>query len=356
MHVLAARTGDAFISIVYFILGRFIVNKNRLKKALHKVSCAGLVWAGLAACGNPQDQVSAVNRWMQATAHAAFSPRSFHTAVAFGGKMWVIGGNDGSYKNDVWSSPDGAAWTQVLPAGQIFSGRSGHTSVVFDNKMWVIGGNDGSYKNDVWSSPDGATWTQVAQGPIFTGRCGHASLVHDGKIWVLGGYYYDGNPNTLNDAWYSSDGESWNQAAVTQAFSNRRYHTAVSLNGVIWVIGGDCSNPYNIFNDAWYSSTGTYWTQSTDTVQTESPTGHLGGCAQTTVVLNNCMWNIGGYYDGEYKNDVYCSYGGHTWIRRDLSDVFSARCGHASIVFKDQLWVIGGTGNGGNTNDVYYIY
>jgi len=32
-----------------------------------------------------------------------------------------------------------------------WSGRWGHTSVVFDNKIWVLGGYDGSRKNDIWA-------------------------------------------------------------------------------------------------------------------------------------------------------------------------------------------------------------
>ena len=61
-----------------------------------------------------------------------------------------MGGNDGSNRfNDVWYSSNGASWTQATSSAG-WTGREGPTSVVFDNKMWVMGGYDGSYRNDVW--------------------------------------------------------------------------------------------------------------------------------------------------------------------------------------------------------------
>ena len=95
---------------------------------------------------------AAGSTWTQATSAAAWPARDAHTTVVFNNKMWVIGGYDGAYRNDVWYSADGATWTQATSAAG-WTKRTGHTSVVFDNKMWVIGGYDGAYRNDVWYSP-----------------------------------------------------------------------------------------------------------------------------------------------------------------------------------------------------------
>jgi hypothetical protein len=60
---------------------------------------------------------------------------------------------DGSLRNDVWSSGDGAHWTQVTPSGSIWSPRENPTTTVFHNKLWILGGHDGSTPlNDVWFS------------------------------------------------------------------------------------------------------------------------------------------------------------------------------------------------------------
>src|SRR6185503_7075937 len=84
--------------------------------------------------------------WTESTPAAAFSPRESFGAVAFAGKMWVIGGGDfgdgtsARFFNDVWSSTDGATWTLVTGSAP-FSPRWGHTVTVFNDKIWVIGGS-----------------------------------------------------------------------------------------------------------------------------------------------------------------------------------------------------------------------
>ncbi|PIS12247.1 hypothetical protein COT70_01920, partial [candidate division WWE3 bacterium CG09_land_8_20_14_0_10_47_33] len=76
--------------------------------------------------------------WAQVTASANWSARRNHTSVDFNTKMWVIGGDDGTNKSDVWYSTDGITWAQATSSAE-WSARRDHTSVVFDSKMWVIG-------------------------------------------------------------------------------------------------------------------------------------------------------------------------------------------------------------------------
>jgi hypothetical protein len=97
--------------------------------------------------------------WTQSTSSAAFSPRNGHSSVVFGNKMWVIAGCGALWQSesdeDAWYSTDGATWT-LADAKCGFSPRSGHSSVVFGNKMWVIGGFLysilGNSDSDVWYS------------------------------------------------------------------------------------------------------------------------------------------------------------------------------------------------------------
>ena len=49
-----------------------------------------------------------------------------------------------------------------------FNARYNHQTVVFNNKMWVIGGYDGTFKNDVWSSSDGFFWDNKSKYFNFT--------------------------------------------------------------------------------------------------------------------------------------------------------------------------------------------
>lgn len=96
--------------------------------------------------------------------------------------MWVIGGDDGTNKNDVWYSTDGQTWTQVTSSAQ-WSPRRYHTSLVYDNAMWVLGGNDGDMKNDVWySSLHSAVMKMMSNGNVGIGTTNP-----QGKLDISGG-------------------------------------------------------------------------------------------------------------------------------------------------------------------------
>jgi hypothetical protein len=180
--------------------------------------------------------------------------------VVYDGKMWVIGGYDGAYKNDVWYSTDGVTWYRTTSAAA-WTARCWHASVVYDGKMWVIGGSDGANKNDVWYSTDGVTWTQATSAAAWTARSFHTSVVYDGKMWVIGGH--DGAHK--NDVWYSTDGVTWTQATSAAAWGGRDGHTSVVYDGKMWVIGGYGTRK----NDVWwwrpYRSSGTYISSDYDT-------------------------------------------------------------------------------------------
>jgi len=49
--------------------------------------------------------------WSEVTGSANWSVRQGHSALAFNGKLWIIGGNgsgENGVRNDVWYSTDGA--------------------------------------------------------------------------------------------------------------------------------------------------------------------------------------------------------------------------------------------------------
>ncbi len=64
-----------------------------------------------------------------------------------------------------------SAWRLVTETAEWLV-RHSHQAVVFDNKMWVMGGYD-NFKNDVWSSSDGANWTSTNALAGWSARAGH---------------------------------------------------------------------------------------------------------------------------------------------------------------------------------------
>jgi hypothetical protein len=229
--------------------------------------------------------------WRQAAASAGWSSRYYHTSVVFDNKMWVIGGYDGSYRNDVWYSTNGINWICATNSAQ-WSPRCGHTSVVFDNKMWVIGGYDDNNRNDVWYSTDGVTWTCATQSAGWPSRDNHTSLAFDNKIWVMGG-------SNRDDVWYSSDGLNWTCATTFAWYYGGRYgHTSVVFDNKMWVIGGGYPG-----SDVWYSSNGVDWTEATSYAEWTARLNH------TSVIFKGMMWVLGGF-DRDYntrRNDVWYS-------------------------------------------------
>ncbi|MEK7552442.1 MAG: hypothetical protein AAB534_03440 [Patescibacteria group bacterium] len=154
--------------------------------------------------------------------NAPWQGRERFASVVFNNKIWVMGGRGvltspppQENLDDVWSSPDGINWIQTTvnaPWGR----RSGHSAVAYNGKIFVIGGaneSTGLLTNDVWSSTDGINWTQVTPNAPWTVRQGHTSLVFDGYMWVIGGFAYiwPNSSTVYTDAWKSRDGINWTQ-------------------------------------------------------------------------------------------------------------------------------------------------
>jgi hypothetical protein len=124
--------------------------------------------------------------WLAVTTNAPWAPRAGGALVAKGGYIYLIGGEDGflcdparpdrcpPYFNDVWRSPDGAAWELVTPAAA-WSPRPGHQAVVLANQIYLFGGFGlstdptnpfkPSNPRDLWVSSDGANWRLISESP-----------------------------------------------------------------------------------------------------------------------------------------------------------------------------------------------
>jgi hypothetical protein len=171
------------------------------------LSYAGKLWviAGFNGNSGPLNDVwsspDGVN-WTEATANAAFPARGFHNSVVFNNEMWVYSGGI----SDAWWSTDGVNWTAATTSAA-FKPRASSSAYVYCGKMWMLGGIENIlganvWYNDVWSSPDGATWTQATANAAFQVREGCGALIFQNIPWVFGGGGKLGVGN-LNDVWNS---------------------------------------------------------------------------------------------------------------------------------------------------------
>ena len=260
-------------------------------------------------------------------------------------RIFMLGGNDGGLRNDVWSSVDGESWRQDKAntnnnANVGWTRRQLHQAVAHNGRLYVMGGADGSKRKDVWSSVDGANWQRETDA-AWTGREIYQAVSYKGRIYVLGGL--DGSKR--NDVWSSADGENWEEETGSANWTARDRHQAVVHNGRIWLLGGQDSGGGR--NDVWSSANGSIWrfegNADWDARYFHQAVSHAGR-----------LYVLGGS-DGSVKSDVWSSVDGRSWVREkvDNDDFWSKRYRHQSLSRDGLLYVIGGQGSGGRKKDVW---
>ena len=286
------------------------------------------VLGGYAYPNRYNDVWSSVNgtNWSLEISSAVWSGRSEHQALLHNGRLYVLGGYDGSSRNDVWSSADGKNWLRETDdAG--WTGRNDHQAVSHNGRLYVLGGRDNNSNrlNDVWSSADGINWEEETDDAGWSGRYEHQAVSHNGRLYVLGGYI-NSYPYRLNDVWSSADGKNWSRETNDAGWAGREEHQALSHNGRIYVLGGI----YGYRNDVWSSANGKNWVLETDDA------GWAGRSDHQALSHNGRLYVLGGY-DGSSRNDVWSSADGKNWGRETNSAGWTRRHGHQAVVFPSSL-------------------
>lgn len=187
-------------------------------------------------------------QWEQATAAAAWTPRIASGLVEFKGRMWLLGGIENYYfgdakslKNDVWSSADGKTW-ELATADAGWSPRAYHQAAVFNGRIYVFGG--GNYTpeyhavNDVWSSEDGVTWREETAAAPWPPRLWFSSAVYRDRLWMIGGWSKTPTERNLGDVWTTKDGKSWTQLKSNVIWKERHEHSVFVFQDKLWLAGG----------------------------------------------------------------------------------------------------------------------
>ncbi len=268
-------------------------------------------------------------------------------------RILLFGGNDGDYKNDLWSF-NGIEWEEIECGADKPNGREQH-AMAYDaerSKVVLFGGVDiykpGSYGdtwewngsewiqryptnsppprhrhamaydsirqktvlfgglfgdepyNDTWEW-DGINWTMIETSIDPGGVCGH-SMVFDsvsGKVILFGG--------TVNDVW-EWDGVAWTMAETTCDKPEKRWRAGMIYDEErhkIVVFGGLTPN----YVDETWEWDGQNWQR----VETENKPSARISHAMVYYSTKGETILFGGY-DGEMKNDTW-SYDGSDWER-----------------------------------------
>jgi hypothetical protein len=260
--------------------------------------------------GGPRNDVYASNdgaAWRRVVDNGGstgFTARQSAASVAFDGKLWVLGGQAGTTDSanvgDVWSTQDGANWTKAQSGGVDvdFGARRDHAAVAFNGKMFVIGGvsaSGGAPANAMVSSADGLTWSTVSGGATAAAnRVESVALVYNNSIYLMGG------TGSTTPQTYRSDstGTTWTAVPGTPDFNVVGGAGAV-YDGKMWVVTGA---------NAHWSTDGVHWNlvQAAGAVPFD---GRVGATALTFARAGegNRLWFIGGYVNlgRDYQDEVW---------------------------------------------------
>jgi hypothetical protein len=162
-----------------------------------------------------------------------------------GGALILTGGlNNTAELNDVWSF-DGAAWTQLLAAAP-WTPRSFHTVEAFtpaggSGPLLVLTGGGDMHQEygQVWTSPDGVAWSLLTANPGWSARCAHATVLAGAQMLLFGGMHNDSVAQlALEDAWASSDGGATWAQQPQPPWGKRSFLSAALWDGAVYVSGG----------------------------------------------------------------------------------------------------------------------
>lgn len=307
--------------------------------------------------------------WKLITRQAQFAPRDGAGALAWRGRMWLIGGWNPQDKthfpricnNEVWSSQDGAEWRLEKPNTFLdasfdprkdWEGRHTAGYAVLDDNLFIVGGdvNQGHYQNDVWKSADGKSWELVTDDVPWGPRALHYTVAFDGRIWVMGGqtmpaFARDTTPagareTFYRDVWTSTDGRNWRQVTPKEPCWTARGMIGGSavFQNRIWLLGGGTydtpTTPTRKFHrDVWSTADGVSWKRHADAPW--APRQY-----HEVAVFDDKLWVMEGF-SGQNRNDVWYSPDGETWTEL-ASTPWAPRHAASVFVHEDGLWMVAG--------------
>jgi len=192
-------------------------------------------------------------QWDLVNNSVPWAPRVLHYTVAFDNKIWVIGGQtlphfapaDEVFYSDVWNSADGKTWTRVLDKAPWAPRGMYGGSVVFKDRMWLLGGGtydtpttpERTFRNDVWSSPDGKHWERHIEHAPWLPRQYHSVAVFDDRMWILAGYPDPKLGPQSKTVWHSADGIAWYEVPDTP-WRDRHAASVFVHDNALWITGG----------------------------------------------------------------------------------------------------------------------
>jgi hypothetical protein len=287
--------------------------------------------------------------------------RGYFTAVAYNGYMYVAGGVGASNFNDVLYSrinSDGTlgSWTTT---SSFTNARRDLATVVHNGYFYVLGGNTGSVQNDVQYAAinaDGTLGSFSSTTSFTTARRSAGVVVNNNYMYVIGG---DGGSaaSQLTDVQYApinANGTVGTWVATTSYTGGRSFHATALYNGYLYVMGGYNSSFVNLTDVQYapFNANGTIGAWSTTTVM---PVGRFG---MRAVAYDGYLHFLGGgdstptRYNTTYYAPI-ATPGIATAYTASGNAFTTTRRGHQTVVYDSYLYIMGGDNGGTPVNTIY---
>ncbi|XP_074540836.1 kelch-like protein 29 isoform X1 [Halichoeres trimaculatus] len=189
-------------------------------------------------CFNPQN-----SKWYP-LASLPFYDRDFFSVISAGDNIYLSGGTEsGVMVADVW------CYMSLLDNWNLVSrmtvARCKHNSLVYDGKLYTIGGLGVSGNLDHVERYDTITnqWETIA--PLPKPVHSAAATVCGGKVYVFGGVNEAGRSAGVLQS-YVPQSNTW--SFIESPMIDNKYAPAVSLNGLIFILGGAYARATTIYD------------------------------------------------------------------------------------------------------------
>ena len=162
---------------------------------------------------------------------------SFHLGTGLGGKIYLIGGFEGSFQpvKTVWAyEPESDTWARHT---DLPTPRGALGAAVVDGKIYAIGGSGVGGDVGTTEQYDTSTDAWVPRSPMPMPRDHIAIAVLDGKIYVSGGRLGSFARNLSENEVYDPRTDTWAKKAPLP--TPRSGIAAATVKGRFYVFGGE---------------------------------------------------------------------------------------------------------------------
>jgi len=184
--------------------------------------------------------------------------RSDHSVAVVGKKLYYFGGSDQTVTplNDLHVfDTENLTWSEVVAKGTAPSPRSGHSSVAMGNKVYVYGGARWDAKKSQWHSKSSDlfvydtvsnTWTKPTTTGTIPKVTTFATLFAYGRhIWIVGGAKLDGDSVSETIYAYDTITNEWSVPLLKGNFRAKDCISATVIGNYVFLFGGFRSSPVN---------------------------------------------------------------------------------------------------------------